>query len=64
MNADLASVRDRARRLVDDFPYYAENCLTIRTKADRLAPLVLNRVQREVHSGSRLSSALPAGSGR
>jgi hypothetical protein len=42
-------VRDKARRLVDDLPYYAEHCLRIRPKAGGLVPLVLNRVQLEIH---------------
>lgn len=36
-------------RLMEDFPLYAEECLKIRTKAGRIEPLVLNRVQGIVH---------------
>ena len=42
-------VRGRAERLLTDFPYYAEHCLKVRPKAGGLVPLVLNRVQTEVH---------------
>ena len=45
----VLDVRDRAERLLTDFPYYAEHCLTIRPKAGGLAPLVLNSIQRTVH---------------
>ena len=43
--ADLMDVRDKARRLVDDLPYFSQHCLKIRPKSGGLAPLVLNRVQ-------------------
>jgi hypothetical protein len=36
------------QRLKADFPYYAENCLKIRTKAGEIKPLKLNRVQRHI----------------
>ncbi len=48
MNAP-ASLRDRAHRLLTDFPYYAENVLKIRPKEGGLRPLSLNRVQMAVH---------------
>jgi hypothetical protein len=38
-----------ADRLSRDFPYYAENCLKIRTKSGGIKPLTLNRVQRHIH---------------
>ena len=34
------------RRLFEDFSYYAENAVTIRTKDQKLLPLVLNRAQQ------------------
>lgn len=34
------------KRLFDDFSFYAEKCVKIRTKQGKIAPLVLNRVQR------------------
>ena len=42
-------MRDRAERLLTDFPYYAEHCLKIRPKVGGLVPLVLNPIQRTVH---------------
>ncbi len=49
MNDVIATLRDRAVRLVDDLPYYAEHCLKIRPKAGGLVPLVFNGVQLNVH---------------
>src|SRR6266481_2390397 len=37
------------QRLKDSFPYYAERCLLIRTKAGGLVPFKLNRVQTHLH---------------
>lgn len=34
------------KRLFDDFAFYAKHCCKIRTKQGKIAPLVLNRVQR------------------
>lgn len=34
------------KRLLDDFEFYARHCIKIRTKQGKIAPLVLNRVQR------------------
>jgi hypothetical protein len=34
------------KRLRDDFAYYCEHCVKIRTKEGTIAPLILNRVQR------------------
>lgn len=36
-------------RLKDDFEFYAERCLRIRTKNGSIEPLVLNRVQKYIH---------------
>ena len=47
-----------ADRLSKDFPYYAEHCLRIRTKAGAIKPLILNRVQRYIHD--RLEKQLAA----
>jgi hypothetical protein len=38
-----------ADRLSRDFPYYAEHCLRIRTKAGAIKPFTLNRVQAYLH---------------
>jgi hypothetical protein len=38
--------RAKRKRLRDDFEYYAKHCVKIRTKAGKIAPLVLNRVQK------------------
>ena len=45
--AELAEIR---QRLKDDFPFYARNCLFIRTKDAGLQPLVLNDAQEYIHS--------------
>lgn len=37
------------KRCRDDFPYYAEKCLKIRTKSDGIKPLVLNEAQQFIH---------------
>lgn len=42
MDPQLLAVRKRLR---DDFPYYAENALKIRTKKGEITPLVLNAAQ-------------------
>ena len=39
----------RARALIEDFPYYAENVLKIRTKSGSIRPFVMNAAQRLVH---------------
>jgi hypothetical protein len=49
MNALAPKLRDRAQRLLSDFPYFAEHCLKIRPKAGGLIPLELNRIQESVH---------------
>lgn len=38
------------QRLKDDFPYYARNCLTIRTKTEGNQPFILNDAQKYLHS--------------
>lgn len=43
MNPELLAIRQRLR---DDFPYYAENALKIRTKKGEIAPLSLKPAQR------------------
>ena len=47
---DVRDLQARAKRLCEDFEYYAENCLRIRPKAGGLVPFVLNEVQRAVHA--------------
>ena len=42
----MQTVADIRLRLFKDFPYYAENALSIRTKDGEIAPLVLNEGQR------------------
>lgn len=39
-----------ARRLVNDFEYYAPRCLKIQTKDGVLVPLALNRAQKHMHA--------------
>lgn len=46
MDQRLLAVRQRLR---DDFPYYAEHALKIRTKKGEIAPLVLNKAQHILH---------------
>lgn len=36
------------RRLFEDYAYYAKNCLRIRTKDQKISPLVLNRAQQRL----------------
>lgn len=36
-------------KLRNNFPFYARNCLRIRTKQGELAPLILNKAQRYLH---------------
>ena len=43
MTPEMMAVR---RRLRDDFAFYTEHCMKIRTKEGKIAPLVLNRPQR------------------
>lgn len=43
MDPQLLAIRQRLR---DEFPYYAENALKIRTKGGEIAPLVLKPAQR------------------
>jgi hypothetical protein len=38
------------QRLKDDFEFYAEHCLTIRTKEGRVEGLALNDAQRHLHA--------------
>ena len=50
-NGSDASLREKAwHRLANDFPLYAQECLKIRTKSGKVAPLQLNRAQRYVHA--------------
>lgn len=49
-----SQVRERKRqavltRLMDDFPFFAAQCLKIRTKTGEVAPFVLNRPQVYAH---------------
>jgi hypothetical protein len=44
-----ASRLEALRKLTEDFPLYAEQCLRIRTKSGAITPLTLNRAQRYVH---------------
>jgi hypothetical protein len=46
MTEVTAEQRARAKRLREDFEYYAKNCVKIRTKKGKIAKLVLNRVQK------------------
>lgn len=40
---------DRRRRLKNDFPFYAEKSLFIRTKSGGLKPFILNEAQQYIH---------------
>lgn len=45
--SELTDAQKKARkRLFDDFEFYAAKCVKIRTKKGKIAPLVLNRVQK------------------
>ena len=47
MTEELTESQKKARkRLYDDFEFYAKHCIKIRTKQGKIAPLVLNRVQK------------------
>ncbi|MEE8289566.1 MAG: hypothetical protein V3R25_09155 [Nitrosomonadaceae bacterium] len=41
--------RQKRKRLRDDFPFYAKNCLKIRTKSEGLQPFRLNKAQLYIH---------------
>ena len=43
---------DIRRRLRDDFKYYAEKCLKIRTKKGDIEPLLLNQAQECIHNAA------------
>ncbi len=47
----MISEREKRLRIKcrDEFPYYAEKCLKIRTKSDGIQPLVLNDAQQFIH---------------
>lgn len=45
-----AGATEALRRLLSDFPFYAERCLKIRTKAGAIEPFALNNVQRFIHA--------------
>lgn len=40
----------KRKRLKSDFPFYARNCLSIRTKDSGLKPFLLNKAQLYIHS--------------
>jgi hypothetical protein len=44
------SVDAKRLRLMDDFEFYARNCLMIRTKEQGLQPLKLNEAQKYIHA--------------
>lgn len=39
----------KRKRLKNDFPFYARNCLSVRTKDSGLKPLLLNKAQLNIH---------------
>jgi hypothetical protein len=41
--------RQKRKKLKEDFPFYARNCLQIRTKSDGTKPFVLNQAQLYIH---------------
>lgn len=45
-----ATALDNRQRLKDDFPFYARNCLQIRTKAEGVKPFLLNSAQEYIHN--------------
>lgn len=45
----MATELEVRQRLKDNFPFYARNCLQIRTKAQAVQPLVLNDAQAYIH---------------
>lgn len=49
MNKPVDFDRAKLARLRDDFPFFARNCLRIRTKGGQIVPFVLNRAQRFLH---------------
>ena len=53
---------DTLRRLLDDFPFYAEHALRIRDKRGQIHPLVLNSAQKLLHE--KIEAQRAAHSGR
>lgn len=49
MSALKPELQIKARRLRDDFEFFARNCLRIRTKTGDIVPFQLNRAQRYLH---------------
>ena len=45
----MAKELEIRQRLKDHFPFYARNCLSIRTKANAIQPFVLNEAQTYIH---------------
>lgn len=43
------NINDAKLRLAQDFHFYAETCLKIRTKSGEIKPFVLNKAQRYIH---------------
>jgi hypothetical protein len=54
--------RAKRKRLRDDFEYYAKHCVKIRTKQGKIAPLVLNRVQKRFLQEVWTSGSAPVAS--
>lgn len=45
----MSNVNEKRQRLKIDFPFYARNCLNIRTKTEGLKPFHLNEAQTYIH---------------
>lgn len=48
-NGLTPSTTDKMRRLKEDFPFYAANCMLIRSKGGAIQALRLNRAQQYIH---------------
>ena len=47
----MANAEQQARETLEaDFPFYAEECLTIRPKEGGAIPLILNEAQEHIHN--------------
>lgn len=45
----MSNIQARLAEIVDDYPLFARNCLKIRTKLGKIAPLDFNEVQQLIH---------------
>lgn len=49
MTKKISIMDERRKKLKSHFPFYAKNCLFIRTKAEGVKPFQLNKAQRYIH---------------